>query len=116
MNWSGTCSKWSKGDKVSGMAKRALITGVNGQDGAYLSKLLLEKGYEVFGAHRRTGAAELPRLAELGIENEIESVTFDLLESSNLHRLIECIRPDEVYNLTGQSLITLSFEQPVYTG
>lgn len=98
------------------MPKRALITGVNGQDGAYLSKLLLEKGYEVFGAHRRTGNAGLPRLAELGIEAEVRSITFDLLESSNVHRLVEKVAPDEVYNLAGQSLITLSFEQPVYTG
>ena len=98
------------------MAKRALITGVTGQDGAYLCKLLLEKGYEVFGAYRRSASADFSRLAELGVQDEVERVAFDLLESTNIHRVIDKVRPDEIYNLAAQSFVTLSFEQPVYTG
>lgn len=98
------------------MAKRALITGVTGQDGAYLCKLLLEKGYRVFGAYRRSASADFSRMAELGVENDVERVAFDLLESTNIHRVIEKVQPDEIYNLAAQSFVTLSFEQPVYTG
>jgi GDPmannose 4,6-dehydratase len=98
------------------MAKRALITGVTGQDGAYLCKLLLEKGYKVFGAYRRSASADFGRLAELGVAKDVERVAFDLLESTNIERIIEKVRPDEIYNLAAQSFVTLSFEQPVYTG
>ncbi len=98
------------------MAKRALITGVTGQDGAYLCKLLLEKGYKVYGAYRRSASADFGRLAELGIEKEVERVAFDLLESTNIHRVVDKVQPDEIYNLAAQSFVTLSFEQPVYTG
>ena len=97
------------------MAKRALITGVTGQDGAYLSKLLLEKGYEVHGAYRRTASTDFGRLAELGVEKDVRRVAFDLLESGNILRVIERIRPDEIYNLAAQSFVALSFEQPIYT-
>lgn len=97
------------------MSSRALITGVTGQDGAYLSKLLLEKGYEVFGAYRRSASPDFGRLAELGIADDIERVAFDLLEATNIIRIVEKIRPDEVYNLAAQSYVTLSFEQPTYT-
>lgn len=97
------------------MAKKALITGVTGQDGAYLSKLLLEKGYEVYGAYRRTASTDFGRLAELGVEKEVHRVAFDLLEGSNILRVFEKIKPDEVYNLAAQSFVALSFEQPVYT-
>jgi len=98
------------------MAKRALITGVTGQDGAYLSKLLLEKGYEVHGAYRRTASTDFGRLAELGVEKDVNRVAFDLLEGSNILRVVEKIQPDEFYNLAAQSFVALSFEQPVYTG
>ena len=97
------------------MAKTALITGVTGQDGAYLSKLLLEKGYEVHGAYRRTASTDFGRLAELGVEKDVKRVSFDLLESANILRVIERIQPDEVYNLAAQSFVALSFEQPIYT-
>jgi GDPmannose 4,6-dehydratase len=97
------------------MSKRALITGVTGQDGAYLSKLLLEKGYEVHGAYRRSASPNLWRLEELGIANEVKLVAFDLLEYSNIQRSLEKVQPDEVYNLAAQSFVALSFEQPIYT-
>ena len=98
------------------MAKRALITGINGQDGSYLSKLLLDKGYEVVGAVRHTSAVNLERLAELGIKEKIELLDLELLEYSNITRLIERAKPDELYNLAAQSFVGLSFYQPIYTG
>ena len=96
------------------MAKRALITGISGQDGAYLARLLLEKGYEVAGALRYTSTHNLGRLAELGIEGEIELLDLDLLEFSNILRLVEHARPDELYSLASQSFVGISFEQPIY--
>src|SRR6185312_2660993 len=95
--------------------KRALITGVTGQDGAYLCKLLLEKGYEVYGAYRRTASSDFWRLAELGVVDDVQRVPFDLLEEANIIRALEKIRPDEVYNLAAQSFVAVSFEMPVYT-
>ena len=98
------------------MSKRALITGVTGQDGAYLSKLLLEKGYEVFGAMRRSSSQALLRLQDLGIARHVQTLPFEMCEFSNMLRLIEQVRPDEVYNLASQSFVHTSFEQPIYTG
>jgi GDPmannose 4,6-dehydratase len=95
--------------------KIALVTGVTGQDGAYLSKLLLSKGYKVFGAYRRSASFDTWRLRELGIEQDVELAEFDLMEFSNIHRLIEKIKPDEIYNLAAQSFVGTSFEQPIYT-
>lgn len=97
------------------MAKRALITGVAGQDGSYLAKLLLEKGYEVYGAYRRSASADFSRLAELGVDKDVVRKPFELLEPLSILRLIEETKPDEVYNLAAQSFVSLSFEQPVYT-
>jgi len=97
------------------LGKKALITGITGQDGAYLSKLLLEKGYEVYGAFRRTSDLNMGRMKFLGIDNDIQFVPFELLEFTNIHRTLETIRPDEVYNLGAQSFVALSFEQPVFT-
>ena len=97
------------------MGKRALITGITGQDGAYLSKLLLDKGYEVHGAFRRTSDLELGRHKFLGIDHKIKFTPLELLEYSNLHRTLEKLQPDEVYNLAAQSFVALSFEQPVFT-
>jgi len=97
------------------LGKRALITGITGQDGAYLSKLLLEKGYEVYGAFRRTSDLNMGRMKFLGIDSDIQFVPFELLEFTNIHRTLETIRPDEVYNLGAQSFVALSFEQPVFT-
>ena len=98
------------------MAKRSFITGVNGQDGAYLSRLLLEKGHTVVGAVRNVSTANLGRLHELGIAGDIELVDFELREFGNVVRVIERARVDEVYNLAGQSYVGPSFEQPVHTG
>jgi GDPmannose 4,6-dehydratase len=97
------------------MAARALITGITGQDGAYLAKLLLDNGYEVFGAYRRTASMNLWRLQELGIDRQVQMTPMDLLEYSNIQRVIESVRPDEVYNLAAQSFVGISFEQPLYT-
>jgi GDPmannose 4,6-dehydratase len=95
--------------------KKALITGVTGQDGAYLGKLLLDKGYRVHGAYKRSSNAATGRLHELGIEEQIELVSMDLLELSNILRVIQVLQPDEVYNLGAQSFVGLSFEQPLLT-
>lgn len=97
------------------MKKKALITGIRGQDGAYLAKLLLEKGYEVWGADRRSGDSSNWRLRELGIEKEVKIVYMDLLELTNIMRVIEKVQPDEVYNLAAQSFVGVSFEQPILT-
>lgn len=98
--------------------KRALITGVTGQDGAYLSELLLQEGYEVLGLVRRSSTAESAnmRLRWLGIENDIEFVDGDLLDLSSLIRVVEKFKPDEVYNLGAQSFVKTSWTQPILTG
>ena len=83
-------------------SKRALVTGITGQDGSYLAQLLLGKGYRVFGAVRRTSRSNLARLEELGIARDVELIEFDLLEFSNILRLVEQILPDEIYNLAAQ--------------
>ncbi len=97
------------------MPKKALITGITGQDGAYLTKLLLEKGYEVYGAFRRTSELNLSRLGMLGVDDRVEYVPLELIEFTNIHRVLGQVRPDEVYNLGAQSFVALSFEQPVFT-
>ncbi len=97
------------------MPKVALITGIRGQDGAYLAKLLLEKGYEVYGADRRSGEGGFWRLKELGIEKDVKIVYMDLLEFTNILRTIERIKPNEIYNLAAQSFVAASFEQPILT-
>ena len=97
------------------MTKRALITGITGQDGAYLSKFLIKKGYKVFGALRRTSSINTSRLSYLGVLDEIELVPMDLAEITNIQRLIERIEPDEIYNLAAQSFVQTSYEQPIYT-
>lgn len=94
--------------------KRALITGVTGQDGSYLAKLLLEKGYDVTGAIRRTSQIETVRLQELGIANDIRPVDFDLGELNSINRLIRATAFDEIYNLAAQSFVASSWEQPIY--
>jgi GDPmannose 4,6-dehydratase len=97
--------------------KRALITGITGQDGAYLAQLLLEKGYHVTGTYRRTSSVNFWRIAELGVESHpnLSLVEYDLTDLSSSIRLIESSRPDEVYNLAAQSFVGVSFEQPVTT-
>ena len=97
------------------MSKRALITGITGQDGSYLSQFLIEKGYEVYGAVRRTSSINTGRLSELDILNKINLVAMDLAEITNIQRVIEEIKPDEIYNLAAQSFVQTSFDQPIYT-
>ncbi len=98
--------------------KRAFITGITGQDGAYLAQILLEKGYEVYGSFRRSSSVNFWRIEELGIFNDpnLHLVEHDLTDLSNTIRLIDKIRPNEVYNLAAQSFVGVSFEQPIATG
>jgi GDPmannose 4,6-dehydratase len=93
----------------------ALITGVTGQDGAYLARLLLEKGYKVVGGVRRNGHDSLGRLDYLGVAEEVETVPLELLEHTNLLDIVERIQPDEIYNLAAQSYVGVSFQQPLFT-
>ncbi len=97
------------------MNKQALITGVTGQDGAYLSKLLLEKGYEVFGLVARRSSDSLWRLRYLGIEQQVKLLEGDLLDLSSLIRAMEESKADEVYNLGAQSFVATSWKQPIFT-
>jgi GDPmannose 4,6-dehydratase len=96
--------------------KSAFITGVNGQDGAWLAKLLLEKGYKVYGGIRRTSRQNFYRLEFLGIKDQVEFVEFDLLDYSNIYQAIRDTKPDEFYNLAAQSFVGTSFKQPISTG
>lgn len=97
------------------MRRRALITGINGQDGAYLARLLLRNGYEVIGGVRAGSQGSPWRLSELGIVDQVRIVPLELLEMTNLLRILERFEPDEVYHLAAQSFVEVSFEQPVYT-
>jgi GDPmannose 4,6-dehydratase len=94
--------------------KKALITGVTGQDGSYLAEFLLGKGYEVLGMVRRTSTINFDRITH--IQNDIELVPGDLLDQVSLIAILQEHRPDEVYNLAAQSFVPTSFEQPVLTG
>ena len=96
-------------------SKSALITGITGQDGAYLAKLLLDKGYRVFGLHARRSTDTLWRLRYLGIEKSEELLDGDLIDLSALIRAMEKSKADEVYNLGAQSFVATSWEQPVLT-
>ena len=98
------------------MSKVALITGITGQDGAYLVEFLLSKGYKVIGAFRRASTVNTGRLDALGIAKDLELVPLDLTDHGNMRRVIEAVAPDEVYNLAAQSFVGVSFEQPVTTG
>jgi GDPmannose 4,6-dehydratase len=97
--------------------KKAIITGITGQDGAYLSELLLGKGYEVFGTFRRTSSVNFWRLEELGVQNDpnYHLVEYDLTDASTTVRMIANIKPDEIYNLAAQSFVAVSFDQPITT-
>ena len=99
------------------MKKKALITGATGQDGAYLAQLLLEKGYEVYCAYRRTSSVNFWRLDELGITQhpDIHLVEYDLTDMSSGIRLLDSTGVSEVYNLAAQSFVGVSFDQPVTT-
>jgi GDPmannose 4,6-dehydratase len=99
------------------MTKRALITGVTGQDGAYLAQLLLVKGYEVFGVIRRSShrGVEDHRLRWLGIADKVRLLDGDLADLSSLIRITQEVQPDEVYNLAAQSFVASSWRQPILT-
>ena len=99
------------------MSKTAIITGITGQDGAYLAQLLLEKGYTVYGTYRRTSSVNFWRIDELGIRNhpQLHLVEHDLTDLSASIRLMEKARPTEVYNLAAQSFVGVSFDQPLTT-
>lgn len=95
--------------------KVALISGITGQDGRYLAKFLLGKGYKVVGLYRRGATDTFSRLKEHGIFEQIELADFDLLEFSNICRLLRKYQPDEFYNLAAQSFVGASWEEPIYT-
>ena len=96
------------------MAKRALITGITGQDGSYLAELLLDKGYEVYGFVRRLSTPNSGNIQH--IQDKIHLVSGDLLDQGSLQDALKEARPDEVYNLAAQSFVKASWEQPVLTG
>jgi len=102
------------------MTKKALITGITGQDGAYLAEFLLDKGYEVHGIKRRTSLFNTDRIDHLYHDQHEKDVRFflhhgDMTDSSSLIHIIQNVRPDEIYNLAAQSHVAVSFEEPEYT-
>lgn len=98
--------------------KKAIVTGITGQDGAYLADLLLKKGYEVYGSFRRTASVNFWRIEELNIHRNpnLHLIELNLTDLSNIIRVIDKIQPDEFYNLAAQSFVGISFEQPIMTG
>lgn len=96
------------------MTKKALITGITGQDGSYLAELLLSKGYEIYGLTRRTSTSNYGRIAH--IVNKINLISGDLLDQHSLTQAVKEVKPDEVYNLAAQSFVKTSWEQPMFTG
>ena len=95
--------------------KKALICGVSGQDGTYLAKLLLEKGYEVFGGSRDAQVSSFSNLIKIGIKSNVKLVSINIHDFRSVLQTIIKIKPDEIYNLAGQSSVGLSFDQPVET-
>jgi GDPmannose 4,6-dehydratase len=96
--------------------KTALITGVTGQDGAYLAKFLLGRGYRVYGTYRRVSTPNFWRLQHLGIFKKVRMISSDLIDSASMVEAVTIAQPDEVYNLAAQSFVEASFEQPIGTG
>jgi len=97
------------------MSKRALICGISGQDGAFLAKLLLERGYEIWGSSRDAELNQFENLRRLGVYDSVRLVSLSLRDTGSTIVLLSQIRPDQVFNLAGQSSVGLSFEQPVET-
>lgn len=99
------------------MKKTAIITGITGQDGAYLAELLLEKGYTVYGTYRRTSSVNFWRIEELGIQSHpsLHLVEYDLTDLGSSIALVQKTQPDEIYNLAAQSFVGVSFDQPSTT-
>jgi GDPmannose 4,6-dehydratase len=107
-------------DKGNRKSKTALVTGITGQDGAYLAELLLSKGYEVHGIKRRPSSLKSDRIDHLYLDPHASGVNMrlhygDLTDATNLIRTIQQVRPDEIYNLAAQSHVGVSFETPEYT-
>lgn len=104
-------------DKKVIVMKKAIVTGITGQDGAYLAELLLEKGYAVYGTYRRTASVNFWRIEELGISKHpnLHLVEYDLTDASSSIRMVADIQPDEIYNLAAQSFVGVSFDQPLAT-
>src|SRR5207247_6212469 len=103
------CARHSRRPCDNGQVKRALIFGASGQDGAYLSRLLLERGYEVHGASRDAESQSFSRLAALGIRDRVITHSASTQDFRELLQLIDGVRPDEIYNLVGQPSVGLSF-------
>ena len=97
--------------------KKAIVTGITGQDAAYLAELLLNKGYEVYGTYRRTSSVNFWRIEELGIKNHenLHLIEYDLTDQANSVHMVMDIQPDEIYNLAAQSFVGVSFDQPLAT-
>ena len=97
--------------------KKAIITGITGQDAAYLAELLLEKEYQVYGTYRRTSSTNFWRIEELGIDQHpnLTLLEYDLIDLSSAYRIINEVKPDEIYNLAAQSFVGVSFTQPIAT-
>jgi len=95
--------------------KSAIITGITGQDGAYLAQFLLKKGYKVYGGIRRGYNSDFSKLSFLGIKDNIEFIDFELLEYTNICKVLQKYQPDEFYNLAAQSFVGVSFDLPIYT-
>jgi GDPmannose 4,6-dehydratase len=96
--------------------KKALITGISGQDGAYLAKFLLDKGYEVFGTYRRLSTPNFWRLQYLDIFEKVNLIPADLVDAGSMVEAVKISEPDEIYHLAAQSFVGASFEQPIGTG
>jgi len=97
------------------VTKKALICGISGQDGSYLAQLLLEKGYEVFGTSRDAQMSRFSNLHRLGVRDRVQVMSMSLHDFRSVLQVLAKVQPDEVYNLAGQSSVSLSFEQPVET-
>ncbi len=102
-----------KNERINDM-KKALITGITGQDGSYLAELLLEKGYKVYGMTRRSSVENFERIDH--IREKVEIIQGDLIDQSSLEEIIKTVKPDEVYNLGAQSFVAASWNQPLATG
>ena len=114
-NVPGKKNSFVQGAGPAGHSRKALLCGVSGQDGAYLSRILLEHGYEVWGSSRDAAVTEFSNLRELGIRDQVKTLSLQPTDFRSVLQAITRIQPDEIYNLSGQSSVGLSFEQPVET-
>ncbi|MDD1667755.1 MAG: GDP-mannose 4,6-dehydratase, partial [Methanomicrobiales archaeon] len=96
--------------------KRALITGITGQDGAYLARFLLDRGYRVYGMYRRLSTPNFWRLQHLDVFDRVKLIPADLVDAGSIIEALRTSRPDEVYHLAAQSFVGASFEEPISTG